>query len=181
MQPSDEQLVALAAKPGGRQAFATLVSRHQSELRGLMRRFTNGDLQRADDLAQEAFINAYRYITKFRGESSFRTWLYRIAYRVFLSDIRRELPDTEEYVDEQFKSAELADSRDFLTDYAIALGQLAPPQRVAVDLALSRGFSHPEIARIMSLPLGTVKSHVLRGRERLQQLLGDWREGFEHD
>ena len=66
-------------------------------------------------------------------------------------------------------------------DSAALQGQVSPAQRDAVHFSLQRGFSHPEIAHIMGLPLGTVKTHVLRGRQKLQELLSDWQEGFGND
>lgn len=77
MDASDEQLVARALGPDGRQAFGALVERHQSALRATLRRFTHGNAALADDLAQETFIRAYRALAAFRGDSGFRTWLYR--------------------------------------------------------------------------------------------------------
>lgn len=181
MDASDEQLVARALGPDGRQAFGVLVERHQSALRATLRRFTHGNAALADDLAQETFIRAYRALAAFRGDSGFRTWLYRIGYRCFLSEVRRHEPPTEEVAEHHALTGDGAERRAFMEDYEAALGQLAPGQRDAVHLALQRGFSHPEIADIMGLPIGTVKTHVLRGRQKLQELLIDWQEGFDHD
>ena len=89
MVPSDEELARRAAAGDGRRAFAMLVSRHQSDVRRTLRRLTRGNLALADDLAQESFVKAWRSIGDFRGDSSFRTWMFRIAYRSFLSEIRR--------------------------------------------------------------------------------------------
>jgi len=181
LEASDEQLLRRAARPDGRQAFALLVNRHQSELRGSLRRLTRGNAALADDLAQEAFIRAWRALGDFRGESSFRTWLYRIAYRCFLSELRRGDPQTAELGEWDATADDTAGAGAFMRDFERAMAALAPAQRDAVHLALARGFSHPEIADIMALPIGTVKTHVLRGRQKLQQLLGDWEEGFGDD
>jgi RNA polymerase sigma-70 factor (ECF subfamily) len=67
-----------------------------------------------------------------------------------------------------------------MQDFDAAMQRLSPAQRDAVHFSLQRGFSHPEIADIMGIPVGTVKTHVLRGRQRLQELLGQWQEGFSH-
>jgi RNA polymerase sigma-70 factor (ECF subfamily) len=77
---SDEALVARVLSTDDRRAFAELVRRHQSALRTLLRRLCSGDDARADDLAQEAFLAAYRRLATFRGEARFGTWLHRLAY-----------------------------------------------------------------------------------------------------
>ena len=181
MEPSDEDLVKRAAGHDGRHAFAVLVRRHQSEIRSSLRRLSRGDHARADDLAQETFIKAYRSIADFRGDSSFRTWLYRISYRTFLSEVRRHEPETEEIAEHHAVVGDQTEARDFMADFDQALRELSPAQRDAVHFSLQRGFSHPEIADIMGIPIGTVKTHVLRGRQKLQELLSDWQEGFSNE
>ena len=178
---SDEELVRRAARPDGRQAFAVLVNRHQSEIRWSLRRLTRGNAALADDLAQETFISAWRSLAGFRGDSSFRTWLYRIAYRSFLSEVRRRDAHTGEIAEHHALAPDQSEARAFMDDFDAALRQLSPAQRDAVHFSLQRGFSHPEIAHIMGLPVGTVKTHVLRGRQKLQELLSDWQEGFGND
>ena len=180
MSASDEELARRAAAGDGRHAFATLVSRHQSDVRRTLRRLTKGDTALADDLAQESFVKAWRSIGEFRGDSSFRTWMFRIAYRSFLSHIRRNEPDTTEVEDYHALHEDGHEEREFMQDFDAAMQRLSPAQRDAVHFSLQRGFSHPEIADIMGIPVGTVKTHVLRGRQRLQELLGQWQEGFSH-
>jgi RNA polymerase sigma factor (sigma-70 family) len=157
-----------------------LVARHQSDVRNTLRRLTRGDAARADDLAQEAFVKAWRSIAEFRGDSSFRTWMFRIAYRTFLSEVRRNEPQTEEVEDHHAVGRDDHESREFMQDFDAAMRLLGAAQRDAVHFALQRGFSHPEIAEIMGIPIGTVKTHILRGRHRLQEILSDWREGFSN-
>jgi RNA polymerase sigma-70 factor (ECF subfamily) len=178
---SDEELVARAAGHDGRHAFAMLVGRHQSDIRNSLRRFTRGNIALADDLAQETFIRAYRSIGSFRRDSSFRTWLYRIAYRCFLSELRRNEPQTEELGDQQEATGSDHEAREFMDHFDAAMRRLSPAQRDAVHFSLQRGFSHPEIADIMGIPVGTVKTHVLRGRRKLQEILSDWQEGFSDE
>lgn len=180
MHASDEELVRRAAAGDGRHAFATLVARHQSDVRATLRRLTRGNAALADDLAQEAFVKAWRSLADFRGESSFRTWMFRIAYRTFLSEARRHEPPTEEVGEHHAVHEDVHEAADFMADFDAAMRQLRPEQREAVHFSLQRGFSHPEIADIMGIPVGTVKTHVLRGRQRLQELLGQWQEGIGH-
>lgn len=181
MTATDEELAARAARHDGRHAFAALVNRHQSEIRQSLRRLTRGNAALADDLAQETFIRAWRALADFRGEASFRTWLYRIAYRSFLSEVRRNEPPTEELEERHAVAADPNAARDFMADFDAAMQQLSAAQRDAVHFSLARGFSHPEIAEIMGLPIGTVKTHVLRGRQKLQELLSDWQEGLGNE
>ena len=96
---SDAQLIARAVVQDDRHAFGELVRRHQSVVRSTLRRLTGGNVALADDLAQETFLLAYRNLTSFRQEAKFSTWLYRIAYNVFLADARKikELPMPEDH------------------------------------------------------------------------------------
>src|SRR4249919_3955148 len=98
VQVSDAQLIARAVVQDDRHAFGELVRRHQSAVRSTLRRLTGGNLAHADDLAQETFLLAYRNLKSFRQEAKFSTWLYRIAYNVFLADARKikELPMPED-------------------------------------------------------------------------------------
>src|SRR5207344_3640014 len=95
---TDAQLIARCLVGDDRHAFAELVKRHQSAVRACLRKLTTGDAALADDLAQETFVLAYRNLRSFRQDAKFSTWLYRIAYNVFLADARRmkELPMPED-------------------------------------------------------------------------------------
>lgn len=168
---TDAALVARAIATDDRAAFELLVRRHQSPLRNFLRRLTREDAARADDLAQDAFIKAYRALGDFRGEASFRSWLYRIAYRAFLNDERARHTHTE--FDEALHSS-FTDSTaacDNLTDIERALASLALRQQAVFDLHYRKGMAHGEIALALRLPLGTVKSDLKRGCKRLRELL----------
>ena len=89
MELSDGQLVARVVVDDDQHAFAELVRRNQSTVRGLLRQLTRTDMALADDLAQETFIRAYKNIRSFRGDARFSTWLYRIAYNCFREDARK--------------------------------------------------------------------------------------------
>ena len=89
MELTDADLIARVLVDDDQHAFGELVRRHQSSVRGLLRQLTRGDVQLADDLAQNAFIRAFKNIRTFRGEAKFSTWLYRIAYNCFREDARR--------------------------------------------------------------------------------------------
>ena len=91
MTDSDASLVVRVVADDDRSAFEMLVRRHQSKLRNFLRRLTGNDAARADDLAQETFLKAYRSIRTYRGTAAFSSWLYRIAYNTFLNDERSRL------------------------------------------------------------------------------------------
>lgn len=171
VQETDAALVARVVADDDRVAFELLVRRHQSPLRNFLRRLTREDTARADDLAQEAFVRAYRSLGDFRGEASFRSWLYRIAYHSFLNDERARHAHTE--FDEAVHSPIIdgAERRDDLTDIERALARLTLRQQAVFDLHYRKGMAHNEIASALQVPLGTVKSDLTRGCARLRELL----------
>ena len=175
--PSDSELIARVIGGDDRHAFAQLVRRHQSNVRSLLRRLTGGDLARADDLAQESFLRAYRGLSGFRGGARFSSWLYRIAYNVFLSDPVRPGRGERSGGEEGDRPAGSAMLRHDLDQALLALG---PVERLAVVLSYQVGATHEEIASILGCPLGTAKTHVLRARERLRAFLSDWSDEGRH-
>lgn len=160
------------ARAGSARAFALLVDAHQQALRGFLRRLC-GDHALADDLAQEAFALAWTRIERFEGRSSFRSWLCGIGYRRFLetrrSDRRRLARETA-WAAEQEGAVTQADPG--LSSLRAALSALPDDQRAAVALCLAGDWTHGEAAAALGLPLGTVKSHVNRGRARLRAAAG---------
>jgi RNA polymerase sigma-70 factor (ECF subfamily) len=165
----DLDLVALGAS-GDRGAFGELVRRHGSAVRGLLRRM-GADGATADDVAQDAFLAAFEQIAEFRGEGAFRTWVSRIAARLYAKRWRREARAA--LLDEGAESAEApagpgADARIDLDD---AMKSLSEPERVCVSLCYGAGLSHAEAALALNAPLGTVKSHVKRGLDKLRSRL----------
>jgi RNA polymerase sigma-70 factor (ECF subfamily) len=172
----DEQLVERAATGGDNQAFAELVRRHQGKVRGLLLRLT-GSPPLADDLAQEVFLRAYRGLVGFEGRARFSTWLYRIAYNVFLNHRSRskELAALPLGFDSQTAApdGELSANRlDMRRDLAGAIAALPERYRAVVTLYYLEDVSYPEIADVLDLPLGTVKTHLHRAKKLLRQHLG---------
>lgn len=162
----DSDLIARAAG-GDTAAFALLVRQNQSVLRGFLRRLTRADHALADDIAQETFLEAWRKLSQYRGEGSFTGWLTRIAWSRFLMDARRRKPELLEDLPEQ--AVETAP--DAKLDLERAMARLSASERAAITLCYALGHSNEEAAAILAMPLGTVKSHVLRGREKLRALL----------
>lgn len=153
-------------------AFSQLARLHQSKVRGLLLRLTRGNHAAADDLAQETFLEAWRGIANFRGESSFSTWLYRIAYSRYLMQARKRKPD-EQLGDWQGTTASGESATVARVDLERAFAKLSPPESAALTMCFALGLSNTEAAAAMDIPLGTLKSHVLRGREKLKVILGD--------
>ena len=175
MELTDGQLVARVVVDDDQHAFAELVRRHQSTVRGLLRQLTRTDVALADDLAQETFIRAYKHIGSFRGEARFSTWLYRIAYNCFREDARKrkELVGIDE---EHWQAEQDPHTVDpgLRQDLMHALNLLPLHERTAIVLCCQNGLSHDEASRVLDIPLGTVKTNVLRGREKLKRTLAAW-------
>ena len=141
----------------------------------MLRQLTRADVELADDLAQETFIRAYKHIRTFRGEAKFSTWLYRIAYNVFREEARKrkELVGIDEEQLERQSDPQTTDAG-LRHDLMSALQTLPLHERSAVMLCCQNGLSHDEASRVLDIPLGTVKTNVLRGREKLKKLLAAW-------
>lgn len=168
----EDRLVARAAA-GDRTAFAALVQAHQGYLRKLLGRVCRGDQGRADDLAQEAFVRAWRALPKFRGESRFRTWLTRLAYSA-LSAERPSLPSVNEAPPDLGEDSDFAPSADWRIDLDRAMAGLSEAQRHALLLCYGADLSHAEAAQVLGWPLGTVKTQVLRAKAKLREQLHAW-------
>lgn len=182
LEPSDEQLVSLS-KDGSLDAFNSLVERYQGAVYNLCLRLI-GDKGLAEDATQEAFLSAYRAINRFQG-GNFRSWLLRIAANQSKDELRRRLrrgpheslsaprPDDQ--------PIDLPDSAESQADYVErltvgrgiqkALLSLPFEQRQAIVLSDLHGYHYEEIAAIAGASVGTVKSRIHRGRERLRGIL----------
>ena len=182
----EAELVRLA-QAGNAEAFGALVEEHQRFVYNLALR-TLGDAHEAEDLAQEAFVRAWRALPRFQGRSQFRTWLYRIVtYLCFnrLPRLRRELAAMgEDVVDDLAHSGgafadpttgiEDLERRAFLHRQIEALPE---SYRLLVTLRFQQDLSYDEIASVLSLPLGTVKTGLFRARARLRNVLQEYEMG----
>ena len=166
----DVELCAHAAT-GERRAFGELVRRHGSAVRGLLRRMGAQGAE-ADDTAQDAFLTAFERIAEFRGEGTFAGWVKKIAARLYLRRLQKERRlgaiTAEAEGDDPEESAGDAEGR---IDLDEALKRLVPAERVCVTMCFGAGLTHAEAAEALNLPLGTVKSHVKRGVEKLRARL----------
>lgn len=181
-QESDQQLVERVQK-GDKAAFDLLVIKYQHRILGLVGSYVN-DYQEVQDVAQEAFIKAYRAIDKFRGDSSFYTWLYRIAVNTAKNHLvskGRKLPESDIDVhDADFldtaSSLRVVDTpeRNLYRDEIErvihdAIRRLPDELRTAVMLREFDGLSYDEIAHVMDCPVGTVRSRIFRAREAIDR------------
>jgi RNA polymerase sigma-70 factor (ECF subfamily) len=133
-----------------------------------LRRLARNDVARADDLAQETFIKAYRGLPTYKGTAKFSSWLYRIAYTTFLNDQRNRYPTMEFDEMEHGAAADNAEHAGNELDIDRALQLLSVRQRAVFDLHYKKGMTHDDVANALDLPLGTVKSDLTRGLERLR-------------
>jgi RNA polymerase sigma-70 factor (ECF subfamily) len=166
----DVELARMAAA-GGRAAYGELVKRHGSSVRALLRRM-GADPSVADDLAQDAFLAGFESIAEFRGEGTFAGWIKRTAARLYIRRFRRKaLVDFRAETPEPEPGFEGEGSAAARIDLDEALKSLPPAERMCVSLCYGAGLSHGEAAELLNAPLGTVKSHVKRGLDRLKARL----------
>lgn len=168
----EASVVALAAA-GDDRAFRALVLRYEPRIRALLRRLS-GDVSLADDLAQEAFVAAWRNLGGLASHGAFGGWLRQIAVRAWLQHVRRSRLRMDGDFDEALRT--VPDSAPVRAgerlDLERALERLSAPERLCVTLSYAEGLAHGEIADLTGLPLGTVKSHILRGGSKLKACLG---------
>ncbi|TMJ18780.1 MAG: sigma-70 family RNA polymerase sigma factor [Alphaproteobacteria bacterium] len=168
----DELGLARRAAAGDAAAFAALVRTHEAAVRRFLARLTRGANSSgggADDLAQEVFLKAWRSAAAFRGEGSYRAWLMRIAWTLFLSAQRAK--GRREAREQAAPEPGRHDDRNTAIDLQRALAGLGERERAASLLCFGEGCSHGEAARIMGIPLGTLKSILARARAALVQRL----------
>jgi RNA polymerase sigma factor (sigma-70 family) len=184
---TDAQLIARVVIHDDRHAFSELVRRHQSAVRTTLRRLTAGNQALADDLAQESFMLAYRNLKSFRQEAQFSTWLYRIATNAFLAHARKR---REELLGD--RDAAIADDEGddegpvgsagpdhvraatLRMDMDRALAVLSDGERAAIVQCYHNDLSHEEAAQVLNCPVGTVKTHILRAKQKLRSRLAAW-------
>ncbi|OLT03467.1 RNA polymerase sigma factor SigM [Pseudonocardia sp. CNS-004] len=175
--PSDAELLA-AHRAGDQHAFGTLVARYRSKLWGIALR-TLRHPEDAADVVQEALVAAYRRADTYRGEASVRTWLHRILINACIDRIRKQRRQgTVSLTDVEPRERRPDVAMDVVTRLSVveALAELPADQRVAVVLVDVQGWPVDEVAEVLEIPVGTVKSRCARGRVRLGLLLGHLRE-----
>jgi RNA polymerase sigma factor (sigma-70 family) len=174
----DRDLVEQALRDGDARVFGILVRRHQGLVRAQLRRLLGDDPGLADDLAQETFVLAWRKLEQYRGESRFSTWLYRIAHSCFQQYWRSKgwRVQQESALDGSERESLDADGAvtDLALDFDAALRCLSVNQRAALLYCVQLELTHEEAAVVLDMPLGSVKTHVARGKAKLRELLQEW-------
>ena len=176
---SDAQLIARVLVQDDRHAFGELVRRHQSAVRASLRKLTGGNHALADDLAQETFLLAYRNLKSFRQEAKFSTWLYRIAYNVFLGEARKtkesQLPENMDVDEISPAASEDAPSGTrqsaMKIDLERAMSVLSDAERAAIVQCYHNDLSHDEAASVLGCPVGTVKTQMRSALQKLRKVL----------
>ena len=191
------------ARQGDREAQAWLIERHQDTVYGLAHRLTGGNPDRAEELAQEAFLRALRALPRFRGEASFGTWMHRIVVNLHINRestlaarARRRMVSVGPDEDSGGTVVELEDPHPELQPDARvsaaeqkelllrALEELEEDRRTVVVLRDLEGYSYEEIAEQLVVPIGTVRSRLCRAREQLRDRLlagsGAWGSSDAH-
>jgi RNA polymerase sigma-70 factor (ECF subfamily) len=181
-----DQVLVEQAQRGDKHAFELLVAKYQRKIFRLLSRLIR-DAAEIEDVAQEAFIKAYRALPNFRGESAFYTWLYRIAINTaknyLVAQGRRAPTTTETEIDEAENFDEGDQLRDVNTPDSMllskqvgeavnrAIERLPEDLRTAIVLRELEGLSYEEIAETMNCPIGTVRSRIFRAREAIAEEL----------
>ncbi len=173
---ADSDLIARMLLRDDRNAFAELVRRHQSGLRASLRRMTGGNIALSDDIAQETFILAWRNIKSFRYEAKFSTWLYRIAFNAWQSEVRKkhELALDEESMPAPEPVAPDSERAGIQMDLERAMEGLTDGERNAILQCYYNDLSHEEAAYVLGIPLGTVKTNILKAKEKMRAKLNDY-------
>lgn len=167
----DNQLVARVLSEQDTNAFGELVRRHQSHVRNFLRKLT-GDYTLADDLAQDCFIHAWDKLQTFSGRGSFIGWLLRVAYTTFLQSRRKSKRYAEILEEVGHKSdtdgTGVAVQSEEIGDLDRFLAVLTEEERAIMVMSYACGLSHREIGESMNMPVGTVKSVIHRGKEKIR-------------
>jgi RNA polymerase sigma-70 factor (ECF subfamily) len=179
----DDAALVLASQEGDQDAFALLVQRHQRRVFNLVYRMLQ-QYEEANEVTQETFLAAWQGLPGFRGNALFSTWLYRIAYNCALKQIEQRKRDNALQVaiqadltngDERVAAQlELRDRQKLVREY---LSTLPTKYRIVLILRHLQGMSYEEMAEVLNLPIGTIKTHIFRARKLLKEHL----EGFEQE
>lgn len=182
--PSEKALVQ-QAKAGDRDAFAALVTAYESKIYNLALRYL-GNREDAMDASQEVFLRVFRFLPGFQEESGFSTWIYRIGVNVCKDMLTKrsrrneqsiEMPDEEEesrtaeIADRRYDPEQLMEGQELRAVLADTIAELPEQQREMIVLRDIQGLSYEEIAQVLSLESGTVKSRLSRARENLRKKL----------
>ncbi len=177
----DDRLFLRQLQAGERAAFETLLAEYEVRLYRLALRFT-GNASDAEELTQEIFVAVYRSIGSFKGHSALGTWIYRVGMNHCLEYRRKRRLEVTPYDEEHAVAstnwrddpAQVAERTDLASHVEAALKELSPLHRDVVVLHQLQGLTYPEVAEILGVPIGTVKSRLSNAFRRLRDLLGSY-------
>ncbi|HOQ17167.1 MAG: sigma-70 family RNA polymerase sigma factor [Epulopiscium sp.] len=186
MEGKEEKLLVKRAKKGNISAFEELIIEHESKVYNIAYRILNNE-EDAKDLSQEVFIKAFNSLHKFREDSSFSTWLYRIAMNTCIDELRkrkgresysidRDIQTDEgtiprEFQDKQLNPEEELMNKELASQIQWALNHLSETYKEVIILRDFQGFDYKQISQILGCSLGTVKSRISRARTELKNVL----------
>jgi RNA polymerase sigma-70 factor (ECF subfamily) len=174
LNPTEDGALVAAALGGDAEAFAALVERHDRAVYHLAFR-TLRDAEEARDVAQEAFFKAYRSLRTFRPGARFSTWIFAIAYHACCDRLNRRKRFSAEELPERADAAPSPEHQVIALDEAQrlrdAIDALPEKYRTVITLYHLQGRQYEEIARVLGLPMGTVKTHLFRAKEQLRRML----------
>ena len=164
MPSSNDEDLALCGRAanGDHAAFAMLVAKHERPLRSFLARMTSADI--ADDVAQEAFLKAWRFASSYDGRARFSTWLTKIAWRCLIDELRKSRSAEPDEMPVQSTDGE---QRSLVADM---LARLTEPERAALILCEGHGWSHSEAAELLAMPLGSLKTVVARAKAKCREM-----------
>jgi RNA polymerase sigma-70 factor (ECF subfamily) len=172
----DDRTLVAQTLAGQAQAFATLVERYDRAVYHLAYR-TLRDQEEARDVAQEAFFKAYRSLRTFKPEAKFSTWLFAIAYHACCDRLGRRKRYSNEELPERADSSAGPESQAIANDEALrlraAIARLPEKYRTVITLYHLQGRQYEEIAQVLGMPMGTVKTHLFRAKEQLRRILNE--------
>ena len=171
LERDDQYLVALAVGSQDTAAFGELIRRHQSQVRNFLRTLSR-DRSVADDLSQECFLHAWDKLQTYSGRGSFIGWLLKVAYTTFLQSKRKskrytEVLDEAAYV-AQTESRSYTEDSNEVSDLDKLLAVLTEEERAVMIMSYACGLSHREIGEATGMPVGTIKSVIFRGKEKIR-------------
>lgn len=172
----DEREAVLACQRGEREAFDQLVERYQRDIYRLCYRYVNNH-EDANDMAQEVFLKAYRAIGRFRGDSSFSTWLYRIAVNTCLNFRALRRPETQELpeglADHRPGAVAEIESDERARRVRKAVARLPEKQKATLILKIYHDLTHEEVAGVLGSTVGTVKANLFHALGNLKRLMAE--------
>jgi RNA polymerase sigma-70 factor, ECF subfamily len=180
----ENELIQRFVAHNDQQAFSVLVRRFQTPLLRYATRLCKGDSYAAEDLVQETFLKAFLALATFRAEAKLSTWLHRITFNVAMQSFRRyepSQPSAKDYcsleeITDLEDTSQLIEKVDAIRDITTAMQQVNTAQQRVILLCVVGGHSREDAADMTGMPLGTVKTHIRRGKIQLRKHLAAWRE-----